>query len=220
MNWGEPFQTAWRSASAVSQTAARRAVLGPEQAAQSLSESIVHTLQLLDYAAQDLQRQTMAKKVLTDGPGTSRSMLQQAMDDLRKGRVAPERAEKYLLQAVKEAGQLTPSAPSPDSLTASPQRPAAAHRCHTLVQRLAAQLAMVHAPSDNPGGQGTARNLQDDTAAVQASLRLEADLNRAIAAIDALFLENKAAGDPVAPLPPPPSPPEKEAEILCLTPRA
>lgn len=219
MSWGQPFQSAWRHATPVSQAAARKAVLSPEQAARSLSDEISHSLQLLMYAAEDMQRQDAIAR--QNGPGTTMSsnVIRQAMDDVRKGRVPAERSEKHLQQAIREADKLAQS-PNVLSLTPASGNPASVTvRYRSLRRQLEDQIADAHSRFRAATGDANSNNAMAGSSSLP-NTQLASVIVDALVTINTIFLEHKSVDDPVAPLPQPASPPSQEANVVCLTPRA
>jgi hypothetical protein len=220
MSWGQPFQAAWRHATPVSQAAARKAVLSPEQAARSLSDEISHSLQLLMYAAEDMQRHDAIARQNASGATMSSNVIRQAMDDVRKGRVPAERSEKHLQQAIREADKLAQSATVP-SLTPALGNPAGVTvRYRSLRRQLEDQIADAHSRFRAATGDVDSNNAMADSPSSLPNTQLASVIVDALVTINTIFLEHKSVDDPVAPLPQPASPPSQEANVVCLTPRA
>ncbi|HZW19955.1 hypothetical protein [Noviherbaspirillum sp.] len=195
MSWGSPFRNAWDAASSGARAAAREAVISPEKAAGLLADTLAHTLQRTQYAARDVRRLQQATQAAEtpDAAAAQAAALRSAMDDIRAGKVPPERAEKHVQQALRPA---TGKVAVPDGERHSDGRHAA-QRFVELRKRLLEQL-------DEAQERWTVNNVPADAAFVQA-------LDRAFALVDELFLEGKRADDPAAPLPSGPGPgPAKE----------
>lgn len=206
--WGRSFRLAWRQATPLAQEAARKAAASPEQAARSLSDAIGHALQLAIYAAEDWHRlqeqhaQGAQKQQAAAFPGPIR----RAMDEFRKGRMTPEQSERHLRQAAQEAAsdmerQASMHLPAGEDTAMHVAR----ERFGSARQRLAGQMAETQrklnaaapAAGTQDGGAEAQNQVRDQVSNHRLAMQLDATLSR----IDELFLPNKAAHDPVAPLP-------------------
>ncbi len=174
-----------------------------------MSELLAHSLQLVMFAAQDLQRhQVRANDISSDDPGADdQNRLRRAMDDIRKGRVAPERVEKHLRDAVKEASKRTLSAGSATIATLPSATSSALERFRELRQGLEDQLADVHQQLIAAAGKC------DSDAGRQATA-----LGEALAMLNTVLLD-KAVDSPVAPLPATAPAPSPTAGLPCQTQR-
>lgn len=189
MSWGAPFRSAWERGTDGGRRAAREAVQSPEKAAGLLSDSIAHTLQRVLYAAQDMQRGSKSNKATESAGATA---LLRVMDDIRQGRIAPERSEKHLQQAARAAAEhaRSPEPPSNDEASRRNEMRLAAQRFADLRARLNVQMMLEHQRMTEQGNPDMQRNAGFAEALVQA-----------FAKIDDLFLQNKAVDDPAVPLP-------------------
>lgn len=219
--WGLSFRVAWRRAAPLAQEAARKAAASPEQAARSLSEAIGHALQLAVYAAEDWHRlQAQHAQAGQKGQeGGVQGAIRRATDELRKGRMTPEQSEKYLRQATEDAARdaerrASMHAPADDAAgTHIVIEQAAKERFRTARRRLAIQLAETHRKlAANPD------TAAPKDAAETSNLRLAMRIDHTLSHIDELFLDSKAAHDPVAPLPG--SAADHQEDAACPTPRA
>ena len=102
MNWGSPFRSAWDAAPSGARAAAREAVISPEKAAGLMADGLAHTLQRIQYAARDMRRLQQATTT-PEAATPHAAALRSAMEDLRLGKVAPERAEKHVQDALRSA---------------------------------------------------------------------------------------------------------------------
>lgn len=215
MSWGGIFRAAWERASSGNRAAAREAAKHPDQAASLMSSGIAHTFQRVQYAAQDLQRMCVADNPTSDAGMQVPSVLRKVMDDIRQGRIAPDRSEKYLRQAATEAVNATalPNAtatasaaaqgtgPIQDSgVKAAQEKQHAMQRFCDLKSRLMEQVAAVEGPAESASsGEAAQPGLHPDPQSNQA---VAESVRAAFGAIDVAFLAKKRADDPAAPLPP------------------
>lgn len=216
MSWGAPFRCAWERAVSGGRLAAREAVLGPDKAAGLLSDAIAHTLQRILYAAQDMQRGKKTDEAGIPVPGAT--VLRRVMDDIRQGRIAPERSEKHLQQAARaaaEQAQSTEPALEDEAFRRNETR-LAAQRFADLRARLNEQLAVEH---QRMIAQGSPADRDDKTAELQRNVEFARTLVQAFARIDDMFLESKAVDDPSVPLPWQARQIEQKAGMSCLQPR-
>lgn len=206
MSWGSALRDALRHSTADGQAAAREAAAGPQHAASVLSEGIAHTLQLALFAAQDMQRLASdASRLRPDHPTVpGMPSLQAVMDDLRRGCVAPERAEKQLREAAGAAARQAASGQGQtagEELASERELRLAALRFAELRHQLAEQCAAVHQ-------QMAALAAPEDGAAMSVvgaerkhNAEFAARLGQAFIEIDRIFLR-KRVDDPAVPLAP------------------
>lgn len=205
MSWGDPFRQAWKDATPAAQAAARESVRSADRAAGSLADSILHALQLSQFAAQDLERlRHAAGRPADPGPAPDMMPLRRAMDEIRNGRVAPDKAEKHLRQALRSVSQevreASSSARSGTSAGDRDEESKALERLHGLRCALLRQCAEMR--DRLAEGAGT-----DEATAVRLAHVVR--LTRACHRLYDLFLNDKHANDPAVPLPP--SLPREEA---------
>lgn len=198
MNWGDPFRHAWQRAATNAHAAAREAALGPEQAAAVLSDEIAHTLQLALFAARDVQRLQQATdtgSIPVMAPGME--SLRRAMEDVRQGRIAPDKAEKHLQQAVRAASrQAKPAPPAAGGDKAADEElrlaSVRAKELHSRVRDQCSALRQRLLRSSEAGGKDAAGRMEN--------MEYIGQLDQALAAFDHAFLDNKPVDDPAAPL--------------------
>jgi hypothetical protein len=208
MSWGAMFRSGWEHASPGNRAAAREAAAHPDQAASLMSSAIAHTLQRVQYAAQDLQRLCTAADPAFDTTAQAPSALRQAMDDIRQGRIPPERSEKHLRQAAADAVTRSQSNAGPQGTgsiqdtdtKAMQEKLRAMQRFCDLKCRLLEQVAEVEGPMEIAAAEEADRPRSQPNP--HPNLALAARVRAVFGAIDNAFIEYKRADDPAVPLPP------------------
>jgi hypothetical protein len=208
MSWGVMFRSGWEHASPGNRSAAREAATHPDQAASLMSSGIAHTLQRVQYAAQDLQRLCTAADPSYETTAQAPSGLRQAMDDIRQGRIPPERSEKHLRQAAADAvtqSQSKTKAQGAGSIQdtdtkAMQEKLRAMQRFSDLKCRLLEQVSEVEGPMESVAAEEA--DIPHSQPNPHPNLALAAKVRAVFGAIDSAFLEYKRADDPAAPLPP------------------
>lgn len=219
MTWGNAFRSAWEHGTTAGRTAAREAALSPDKAAGLLSDAIGHTLQRVIYAAQDLQRIQVAGAQPGETVVPGAATLRRVMEDIRQGRIAPERSEKHLQQAARAVVEQakSPGAMPADDVAHSTEIRLASQRFQTLRQQLIEQMIASH---QRMMEQGARPDRSEKLVGVLHNVDLSARLTQAFATIDQLFLENKPVDDPAVPLPSCARSIETDIGVSCLPPRA
>jgi len=208
MNWGNPFRDAWQRSTDAGRAAAGKGGTGLEQGAGLLANPGGPCVQRGLYAAQDRPRIAWSASAGAQAAPPDTAGLRRAMEDLRQGRITPEKAETHLQQTVRAALAQAQSAPPPPAVgpavspavgpDANEESRKAMLRFGDMRNQLAEQFSVFHQQlmQTSSATLGNERN-----GALRPNLELVDSVVRALAHIDRLFLEHKAADDPAVPLP-------------------